>query len=447
MKGPNRHIMSNLSLSSSDSDIPQPLALATNLPLLFQRNFGLLWWSQLISQIGDGVTKLALLWFVYAVTGSALQTTVIGILQTLPPILLGPFIGVFIDRFPKKIILISTDLIRALLIGLIPCLVSHEAFTVEYLYILVFCNAVATSLFAPALFATIPFIVKKSALTAANALLQSTMSLGVIFGPLLSGLGIALLNSQNVLCLNVLTYIGSAICLLCISIPEVPHEAPFPEATLKTSISSYVKDLQEGVQFTFFRQPVIRLLILTAGLYSFVISAFHTLLPVLGRNMLKLGPVEVGYITSGVGVGLFFASVFLAKVALGAPWQRIRLLVTTSLFTAFALWGFTGVSELSLSLLVVVLIGMGSGVLTPIEWGIIQEISPPQLIGRVLALYGTLAMLAAIGGMTTFGWVTEQFGEFWTLLGMGMVLFLTSYIAFQISRRVRNSAQEVHCLE
>lgn len=431
-----RKVMSKLSLSSPS--LPQSLTFVSNPPLLFQRNFGIIWCSQLISQIGDGVTKLALLWFVYAVTGSALQTTFIGIMQTLPPIVLGPFIGVFIDRFPKKIILIGTDLIRALVIGVIPCLVSYEAFTVEFLYVLVFCNAIATSLFAPALFASIPFIVEKSSLTAANALLQSTMSLGVIFGPLLSGLGIALSSSQEVLCINVLTYIGSAVLLLFVSIPEVTH----PAKTLKISIMSYVKDLQEGVQFTFFRQPIILPLILTAGLYSFVMSAFHTLLPVFGRNMLKFGPVEVGYITSGVGVGLFLASLFLSKVNLGAQWQRIRLLATTSLMAALALWAFTETTALPFSLLIVIVIGMGSGVLTPIEWGIIQEISPPQLIGRVLALYGTLAMLAAIGGMTTFGWVMEQFGETLTLLGMGVVLLITSQVAFQLSRRVRSHSND-----
>ncbi|HNP60301.1 MAG TPA: MFS transporter [Nitrospirales bacterium] len=424
--------MAKLSLSSPT--LLQSVSIATNPPLLLQRNFGIIWWSQLISQIGDGVTKLALLWFVYAVTGSALQTTIIGILQTLPPIVLGPFIGVFIDRFPKKIILIGTDLIRALVIGVIPCLVSHEAFTVEFLYVLVFCNAVATSLFAPALFASIPFIVAKSALTPANALLQSTMSLGVIFGPLLSGLGIALLSSQEVLCINVLTYIGSALLLVFVSIPEVTHRAK----TFQSSLTNYVKDLQEGVQFTFFQQPVILPLMLTAGLYSFVMSAFHTLLPVFGRNMLKFGPVEVGYVTSGVGVGLFLASLFLAKVNLGAQWRRIRLLATTSLMAAFAIWALTGAIGLPLSLAIVVVIGMGSGVLTPIEWGIIQEISPPQLIGRVLALYGTLAMLSAIGGMTMFGWIMEQFGEIWTLLGMGAVLLITSQVAFKLSRRVRS---------
>lgn len=66
----------------------------------------------MLSQVAEGVSKLALLWFVYAVTGSPLKTTVIGLLLTLPPILFGPFIGVVVDRFPKKVILIGSDLAR-----------------------------------------------------------------------------------------------------------------------------------------------------------------------------------------------------------------------------------------------------------------------------------------------------------------------------------------------
>ena len=114
---------------------------------LLTRDFSLMWWSQVLSQIADGVSKLALLWFVYAITGSPLKTTMIGLLQTLPPILFGPFIGVIVDRLPKKAILIGSDVARGLLIGLIPCWVSVENFTVESLYALTFLYGIATALF------------------------------------------------------------------------------------------------------------------------------------------------------------------------------------------------------------------------------------------------------------------------------------------------------------
>ena len=119
-------------------------SVKSGMQLLLSRDFGLVWWGQMISQIGDGVSKLALLWFVYSITGSPLKTMVIGLLQTVPPILFGPLIGVYLDRFPKKPIMIVADVLRAVLIGLIPCSVSMETFTVEFLYVLVFLHAMAS---------------------------------------------------------------------------------------------------------------------------------------------------------------------------------------------------------------------------------------------------------------------------------------------------------------
>ena len=110
-------------------------------PLLLTRDFGLVWSGQLISQIGDGISKLALLWFVYSITGSPLKTSMIGLLQTIPPIVLGPVIGVYVDRLPKKVLLVGSDLLRALLIGLIPCLIPVESFTETVLYVLVLLHA------------------------------------------------------------------------------------------------------------------------------------------------------------------------------------------------------------------------------------------------------------------------------------------------------------------
>jgi Na+/melibiose symporter-like transporter len=165
---------------------------------LLTRDFSLVWWSQVLSQVADGVSKLALLWFVYSITGSPLKTTVIGLLQTLPPIMLGPIIGVTVDRLPKKTILICSDLARALLIGLIPCWVSVESFTVQWLYVLTFLYGIATAMFVPTLSSSVPLMVNRNQLTAANALLQGTTSLGIIIGPAISGLGIALSGSQDV---------------------------------------------------------------------------------------------------------------------------------------------------------------------------------------------------------------------------------------------------------
>jgi len=92
---------------------------------LLTPDFAWLWAGQAISQVGDGVSKVALVWFVYSLTGSALQSTLIGVLETLPPLLFGPFAGVFLDRLPKRESMIVIDVVRAILLTLIPVL--HSA--------------------------------------------------------------------------------------------------------------------------------------------------------------------------------------------------------------------------------------------------------------------------------------------------------------------------------
>jgi MFS family permease len=75
-----------------------------------------------------------------------------------------------------------------------------------------------------------------------------------------------------------------------------------------------------------------------------------------------------------------------------------------------------------------VVIGAGIGAFTPIAWGVLQEVAPERLVARVLTIYGTGAMTAAIAGMTTFGWVTQQFGERASVVGIGVMLIATAVL-------------------
>lgn len=398
-------------------------------PLLLTRDFGLVWSGQLISQIGDGVSKLALLWFVYAVTGSPLKTSVIGLLQTIPPIVLGPIIGVYVDRLPKKLLLITSDVLRAVLIGLIPCLIPVESFTVSVLYALVLLHAIATAVFGPALTAAIPAFVPKTQFTAANALLQSTTSLGIIFGPALSGLGIAAYGSQEVLCLNAATYLISAAFLMLVRFAK-----PVASSTSSASTPTMLQDLIEGFRYGVVTQPRLLLLTGTAVLYTFGTSALTALFPVFARKMLGLGPVEVGYLWSALGVGLLLTSIGLLWVTDWMLKDRMRLIMGASVLSGAALCALTQTLDPYLAGFFMGIVGCGMGAFTPIAWGIIQELAPSQMIGRVLGLYGTGAMTAAIGGISAFGWITEQQGPETGLLGIALVLLITALAATRMSR-------------
>ena len=398
---------------------------------LLTRDFRLIWWSQVLSQVADGVSRLALLWFVYSVTGSALKTSVVGLLQTLSPIVLGPLIGVTVDRLPKKAILIVTDVARGILIGLIPCWLSIEVFTVEMLYVLVFLYGIATAMFVPTLSSSVPFLVDRPRFVAANAMLQSTTSIGIIIGPLLSGLGIAFTGSQEVLCANALIYFASALCLLPIRLPRSAWVHPQTSAVAAT-----FQDLVEGMRYALISQRNILLLILLASLYTFGAGAYTTLFPVFGKTMLALGPVEVGYLWSWLGIGLFLVSLALVPLSQWETRKRIQVVSVSSVIGGAALCGLVWTHSLTIATLLVAIIGMGLGTWTPIAWGMIQEFVPAQMVGRVMAIYTAIATATSMAGISFFGWVTEVANEYTSVLGIGFVFVLLGVAAAWFSRRI-----------
>lgn len=387
----------------------------------------------MLSQVADGVSKLALLWFVYSVTGSPLKTTIIGVLQTVPPILFSPLIGVFVDRFPKKAILIATDVARAILIGVVPCMISAERFTVESLYLLVFLYGIATAMFVPTLSSSVPFMVSRPQFTAANALLQSTTSIGIIMGPALSGLGIAMSSSQEVLCLNAATYLASAVCLLPIHLTSALTSASMASRP-DNPFKALMRDLVEGMRYAFGHHSIL-LIILMASLYTFAAGAFTTLFPVFGKKLLDLGPVEIGLLWSWLGVGLLLVSIALMRLTTWEIRGRIQAISLSGVIGGAALCGLVWTHGLLWATVLVAIIGMGLGMWTPIAWGLIQEISPPHMVGRVMAIYTAIATAASMIGMTAFGWIIEAYNEQTGLIGIGIVLFIMAAVAAWFGER------------
>ena len=125
----------------------------------------------------------------------------------------------------------------------------------------------------------------------------------------MSGIGIALFGSQEVLCLNAATYLVAALCLGLVRLGTAE-----PSAGPKKIGGSLWHDLTEGLAFVVTKQRVILLLIVTAACYGFGASALTTLFPVFASKLLGLGPVEVGYLWSALGVGLLVMSIVLLVV-------------------------------------------------------------------------------------------------------------------------------------
>ncbi len=418
--------MADVSQSGSDA------TTASGWRLLGTRDFGCLWAGQVVSQIGDGLSKVALLWFVYEMTGSALKMTAIGLLQTIPPLVFGPLIGVYLDRLPKKAVMITVDLLRTLMVLLIPVFYTFDMLTLERLYVLVFLVSIVSTVFGPALSSSVPLIVQRSQLTTANAFLQSTANIGVLLGPAMSGLGIALIGAQNVLYVNAGTFFVSALFLLPI---RVRHTRVLGD--LKAVSTPVIQDMMVGFRFVFLQQRVVFGLMVTAVLYNLAISAFVFLLPVVAKELLQVGPMELGWLWSALGIGMLGASVWLARIPQGTFQDRVGRIGRSLAIGGLAVCalGLIQTPLLFSTFLLIVIIGGSTSLFYPVVSAMLQEVTPEHLLGRVFTTFSTGGMASAMVGMVGFGWAADALGPAVSLVGIGLLLLLTAVVTMQVSRR------------
>ena len=382
-----------------------------------------LWIGQAVSQIGEGLNKVALLYLVYNLTSSTLMMTVIGILETLPPLIFGPLLGVYIDRFPKKWVMMGVDTLRAGLALIIPVLYGANALTLLEVYIVVFAMAVIGTVFGPALAATVPLVVQHTQLTPANALVGSTAMLAMLIGPALSGLGIATIGMQVVLYVSSVTFLLSVLSLSRLHLTKAQALRHSKER------DGFVTELSQGLRFAFIEKRTIAGLVGAALCYSLASSAFVFLLPVFTERVLHVGAMMLGWLWSGYGAGMVTVSVVLACTKQQKRSTQLAIIAGAMVAGGLASFMLAGTSDTFLSIGLVAIIGAGLAAFTPVMWGLLQEMTPEQLRGRIFSIFNTGAMSASMLGMVAFGWGTDRLGPQVSLVGMAVVFWMTAGIS------------------
>lgn len=389
--------------------------------------------GQAISQIGDGLSKLALLWFVYDLTGSALEMTMIGILQTIPPLVFGPFVGVLLDRVPKRSAMIAIDSVRAGLLAFIPTMYWMGLLTLPWLYVLVFITAMFSMAFGPALKAMEPQLVPSSQLTQINALDQGTMTIGQLLGPAMSGMLIAFIGAQNVLFVNAGTFLVSALCKIPLTVREKRRSG-------SASAGHALRDLWEGFQFVFVDHRLMLLLMAVASLSTAGATAFIYLLPALAKNYLQADSVELGWLWASLSLGLLVTTLWMAVVSQRNLCPRLRLIAGASALGSLAVFGLTMTTSFPILVALIAMVGVFSGVVNPFISASIQELTPKHMMARVFSVFNSGVLVAAMMGMTGSGWIADRMGPSASLLataGVGAAAAVLTAVLIPWCRSLR----------
>src|SRR5699024_10862318 len=174
--------------------------------------------------------------------------------------------------------LISIDLARAVLIALIPVLYLLGALNLPVVYALTFANAVVAAAFGPAMAASIPQLVRAEEFTAANGLIHSATTAGVLVGPALGGLLAAFIGAQNVLYVDAATFVFSAACLSFLRLA-----GDSTDLTRSLDDVQVFGEIKQGLHFIFARQPMIAWLMGASAVFAAGIGAFPIMLPIFAK--------------------------------------------------------------------------------------------------------------------------------------------------------------------
>ena len=123
--------------------------------------------------------------------------------------------------------------------------------------------------------------------------------------------------------------------------------------------------------------------------------------------------------------------------------SRMKILVSGTTMGGVATCSLGLLESPLLAVGLVILVGAGAAVLNPVVWALLQEVTPSHLMGRVLTTFSTGSMAAAMVGMSGFGWIADKIGPAESLLGLGLVLLLTAWVAIVFSRRASSTSMQM----
>lgn len=204
----------------------RPLFVRQLRRFLLHRHFALLWGGQTVSTFCSYITSMGLpiaAWLLLHATPA--QIGLLTALTALPGLVLGLLIGVWVDRLPRRFLMIAADLGRALLLVSLPLAAMFGLLHLALFYVVAVLVGLLTTCFEVASLSFLPVLLQPEDLITGNSRLSTSNALAEIAGPPLAGVIIRILTAPVAILLDVLSFLLSALCVSLIRVAEAPREA------------------------------------------------------------------------------------------------------------------------------------------------------------------------------------------------------------------------------
>jgi MFS family permease len=347
--------------------------------------FRRLWYGQVVSQLGDWFDSIALFALLLRLTGSGQAIGLLMVAQFLPSAIVGLFAGVVVDRLPRKLVMILSNLGSAALV--LVFLLVRDASQIWIIYTVAVLKMSLVSFFDPARTAITPDVVSREELIAANAISGATWSAMLAIGAALGGLVAGTLGTDAAFMIDSASFVLAALFIWAVPVKET-------HLSERTATSS-IHEFREGLAFVF-SQRDIALYTLTKSLWSLG-GGVLLLLTLFGRQIFPLGvdgALSIGLLYAARGVGAAIGPLVARRFG-GDSQQFLRRAIGPSIIlTGIGYTVVSGAPSLLLAGLGVMIAHIGGSTQWVFSTSLLQMNVPNRLQGRVFAVEATFLTLA-----------------------------------------------------
>jgi predicted MFS family arabinose efflux permease len=406
----------------------EPTAVNTGFSaLLKNRNFMLLWIGQLVSQLADKVLLILMIdllekKYLPASLSEGTGRFYLYMAFTLPAIFFGSAGGVIVDRMPKKVIMVGSDFVRGLFTLSIPFLPRQ----LGILLTLNFAISTVTQFFAPAEQASIPLMVKRDNLMAANALFSSTMMGALIVG---YAVGTPILDWAEHLNFELGKeflvggfYLLSALIMLPIRFRE--HR--------KTSVANPITEFIQGWQYLQKNPLIWNAMLQIVVLYCVFASLLELSIRLAAR--LNLEQTDFSFFVAAAGVGMVLGAGIIGHFS--SKLHRKPLTFIGFIFMALALVMFIIVNQLFLVLGLCVFLGVGAALINVPMQTLIQQHTPLTMHGKVFGFQNHAINIALSAPLLITTKLVNALGLSIVLFGMSIIVGIVGFWTWQNTKKV-----------
>ncbi|MEU4193721.1 MFS transporter [Kribbella sp. NPDC026611] len=336
------------------------------------------WIARALSVTGSMVTAIALPVLVYRLSGSTVLTALVTALESAPYLLTGLFAGALADRWNRRRVMVSADLVNAVLVGSVPLAHLLGVLSVAQVLVVAFTVQSVYTFFDGANFGALPVLVGRARVAAANSAVWTASSLIELFVPPLTGLLLAVLDPASLLTLDALSFAASAFAVRGIARALSEERADLPPLRPRVVL----RDIGEGLRYLIHHAGV-RTMTIIGSVQSFAGGGFMALIVVWCDRVLQVGTsgLRFGLVWGTWGIGGMIAAVSLPRLLKRRPPAAITLYA----LPVSALLGVLSPLSPNWVVAAVALLVWGSAYVLVIVNAISyrQQVTPEHLLGRV----------------------------------------------------------------